>query len=114
MMDCASTRVVRALEQQTDKASIPPDLLHEHYYDGRKVTLMAFVAEGCDLREQVGSLTNDLKSKILELRSSPALITKAAQLPQERSEAQKEINTGRAELASLGEVVDKISAIKKI
>lgn len=71
------------------------------------------MAEWRDLQKRVTSLKNDLESKSLELKTTLGLVTEAARLRQELSEARKVIRISGAKLVSSRENKDEISAIMK-
>lgn len=58
-------------------------------------------------------MTNDLKSNILDQQAMPGRTTEAARLRQDLSKARKVVESCVAKLASLREVGDAISTIKK-
>lgn len=59
------------------------------------------------------SFTSDLESQNVELQTMPGLINKAARLPQDRAEVQKDIVKRGARLVMLKEVRDEITVKKK-
>lgn len=59
----SNCRILKAREEENDKADDTPVKIRTIHDNKRKVTVNGLVAKWVGLRKRVGSLTNDLESK---------------------------------------------------
>lgn len=106
-------RIAEAHEKCKDKLPDTPEKLQKVYDKERMVRVESHVVKSCDIRRQVASLTIELGRRTLKVQGMLGLAFEAVRLQQELARTRMETEEENVKLASLNQIVEEISIVKK-